>query len=92
MKNQLLASALITMTTVAAAALTNPDAEAHREKYSQAVTGNNAMASALRLGDLAALGTQYHSLRLASYSVLDEKIVTIGAFGLVINWNAQDLS
>jgi hypothetical protein len=61
----------------------NPGAEAHREKLKSEIAARNQLAGLLRLGNLAALATTYHTLGVASYSTIDDKTVTYGAFGIV---------
>jgi hypothetical protein len=61
---------------VAAAALLNPSAEQHRKKIRQAVADRSQLAALLHLG--------YHSLGLASYTTANGKVLSVGAFGIVI--------
>ena len=68
---------------VAAAALLNPSADSHRERIRQAVAERSQLAALLRLGDLAAFVSEYHSLGLASYTTSRERVLSVGAFGIV---------
>ena len=68
---------------LAAAALLNPSPEQHREKIKQAIAQRSALDGLLRLGDLAAFVSNYHSLGLASYTTANGKLLSFGAFGVV---------
>jgi hypothetical protein len=68
---------------VAAAALLNPSADSHRAKIKQSVAERSQLAGWLRLGDLTAFVSSYHSLGLASYTTANKKVLTIGALGYV---------
>lgn len=76
--------ALVLAIVVAAAALLNPSADAHRERIKQAVAERSQLAALLRLGDLAAFVSEYHSLGLASYTTSRERVLTVGALGVVV--------
>jgi cytochrome c556 len=75
--------ALATAVLVAAAALLNPSAEQHREKIKQAVAERSQLAALFRLGDLAAFVSRYHSVGLASYTTANDKVLSVGALGIV---------
>jgi hypothetical protein len=74
--------AVVAATAVAAAAL-NPTPEQHRARIKTAVTERSPIAGMLGLGSLAALTTAYHSVGVASYTVFNDRTVSIGAFGTV---------
>ena len=76
--------ALAAAVFVAAAALLNPSPERHREKIRQAVAARSQLAALLRLGDLAAFVSNYHSLGVASYTTANGKLLSVGAFGIVL--------
>lgn len=61
----------------------NPGPEAHREKLKAEVAARSQVAAVLRLGDLAAFASNYRTLGVASYSQVNDRIVTYGAFGIV---------
>lgn len=75
--------ALAVAVLVAAAALLNPSPERHRDKIRQAVAERSQLAALLHLGDLAAFVSNYHSLGLASYTTANDKLLSVGAFGIV---------
>lgn len=65
------------------ALLSNPSPARHREQVRQAVADRNPLAGALGLGAMTAFVTSYHPLGLASYTTVGDRVVSIGAFGLV---------
>jgi hypothetical protein len=61
----------------------NPSPQKHRSEI-ESVTGQRSpIAGALGLGALTAFASNYHSLGVASYTTVGERIVSIGAFGMV---------
>jgi hypothetical protein len=80
-------SPLIPLACVAALALlafvTNPSPERHREKIKTAIAERSPLASVLGLGALTAFTSTYHPLGVASYTTVNERTVSIGAFGMV---------
>jgi hypothetical protein len=76
--------ALAVAVFVAAAALLNPSPERHREKIKQVSAERSQLAALLHLGDFAAFVSNYHSIGLASYTTANEKVLSVGAFGIVI--------
>ncbi|MBX9849729.1 MAG: hypothetical protein K2X64_10580 [Rhodocyclaceae bacterium] len=61
----------------------NPSGEKHRNAISSAIAERSPIAGALGLGTLASLVVDYHSLGFASYTVSNDRKVSIGAFGYV---------
>lgn len=76
--------ALIVAVLVAAAALLNPSADRHRAAIKEKVAERSRLAALLRLGDLAAFVSSYHSLGVASYTTADDRILSVGALGVVV--------
>ncbi|MET0349670.1 MAG: hypothetical protein ABW067_07765 [Rhizobacter sp.] len=68
---------------VAAAFLTNPSPERHRAKVRQAIAERSPIAGALGMGALTAFVSTYHPLGVASYTTVDDRVVSVGAFGYV---------
>jgi hypothetical protein len=79
-----LSSALITAAVFVAAMAFNPSADKHREKIRQATADRHPVAGALGLGALKAFVSSYHSVGVASYTTSNEKLLSIGAFGVVL--------
>ena len=61
----------------------NPSGERHRERIKAAVAERSPVAGALGLGAVAAFVTTYHDLGVASYTTVDDRVLSIGAFGWV---------
>lgn len=79
-----LVSAIFALVVVVLGFAFNPSLEQHQEKIKQAVADRSAVAGMLGLGSLAALAASYHSLGVASYTVMNDKVVTVGSFGIVV--------
>ena len=75
--------ALVIATSVAAAALLNPSADSHRAKLKKSIAERSQLAALLRLGDLTAFVSTYHSIGVASYTTANDEVLTVGAFGYV---------
>ena len=79
-----LVSATFALFVVGLGFMFNPSLEQHQGKIKQSVADRSALAGMLGLGSLAALGASYHSLGVASYTVMNGKTETVGAFGVVV--------
>lgn len=62
----------------------NPSPERHREKIREAIAERSPLAGILGIGPLTAFVSSYYSLGVASYTVVNGRTVTVGAFGAVI--------
>ncbi len=62
----------------------NPSPEKHREKIREAIAERSPLAAILGIGPLTAFVSSYHSLGVASYTVVSDRTVTVGAFGIVV--------
>lgn len=78
-----LISAALAAAVTAAAFLLNPSPEQHREKIKAAIAERSPLAGALGIGALTAFTSTYHPLGVASYTTVNERTVSIGAFGMV---------
>ena len=76
-------SAAVVWIIVAVAALTNPTADQHRDAIRKAVAERSALERILGVGVLTAFASSYHSLGVASYTIVNDRTVTVGAFGFV---------
>jgi hypothetical protein len=83
MPNATVKTALAAAVLVGVAVLSNPSPERHREKIKAAVAERSQLAGLLRLGDLAAFASSYHSVGVASYTVVNDRRLTFGMFGMV---------
>ena len=75
--------ALIVAAVLIAAALLNPTPEQHRAQIKAAAAERSPLANLLGLGALTAFVSNYHSLGVASYTVMNDRWITVGAFGVV---------
>lgn len=80
----LLRTVVVILAIIGLGSILNPSAERHREKIKAAVAERNQLAALLRLGDLAAFVSNYHSLGVASYTTANGKVLSVGALGLVV--------
>lgn len=61
----------------------NPSAEQHRTKIKNVIADRSPLAGAFGIGSLAAFTSMYHSWGAASYTTVNERIVSVGAFGMI---------
>ena len=80
----LIRTVVVLLAIVGVASLLNPSAEKHRAKIKEAVAERSQLAALLRLGDLTAFVSNYHSLGFASYTTANDKLLSVGAFGVVV--------
>lgn len=66
-----------------AAFATNPSPDQHRDKIKKAVAERSQLEGALGVGHVTAFASKYHSLGVASYTTVNDKLRTVGALGLV---------
>jgi hypothetical protein len=62
----------------------NPSPEQHRAKIKAVISERSPIAGALGIGSLTAFTSTYHTLGVASYTTANDKIVSVGAFGVVV--------
>ncbi|HJV51277.1 MAG TPA: hypothetical protein VJ652_07455 [Noviherbaspirillum sp.] len=72
---------LAAVAVVALALLLNPSPEKHRTKIKQAIAQRSPLAGALGVGVMTAFVSTYHSLGVLSYTEVDNRLITLGAFG-----------
>lgn len=84
MAKNVVVSAVVTMIIVALAFALNPSPEKHREEISKAMAERSPLAALLGLGSLTAFVSTYHPLGVASYTTVNERVVSVGAFGVVV--------
>lgn len=75
--------AVLASAATAAAFLLNPSPDRHRERIEEAVAERSPLAGAFGFGVLKAFASEYHSLGVASYTTMNERTLSVGAFGLV---------
>ncbi|MBQ0961592.1 hypothetical protein KAK06_21815 [Ideonella sp. 4Y11] len=75
---------IVLLVALGAALASNPGADAHRAKLKAEIAERSQIAGVLGLGGLAALVSTYHTLGVASYTTINDRVVSYGAFGLVV--------
>ncbi|MEH0166282.1 hypothetical protein ABT392_02640 [Paucibacter sp. JuS9] len=78
-----LISLLVLAALVVAGFATNPSADQHRDKIKKAVAERSQLEGALGVGQITAFASKYHSLGLASYTTVNDKLRTVGVLGMV---------
>lgn len=76
-------SAIAVVAALALAAATNPSPDRHRIKIKEAVAERSPVAGMLGVGSLTAFMSNYHSVGVASYTIANERIISIGIYGMV---------
>ena len=76
-------SALVVAVVLVIAALTNPTADQHRDAIRKAVAERSTLERIFGVGVLTAFASSYRSLGVASYCVVNDRTVSVGAFGIV---------
>lgn len=82
-RNSALLSAGVAAAVTAAAFVLNPSPDRHRARIQAAVAERSPLSGALGLGALKAYTSEYHSLGIASYTSFDQRVLSVGAFGVV---------
>ncbi|KIF83471.1 hypothetical protein [Noviherbaspirillum autotrophicum] len=72
---------LVVAAAVALALLLNPSPDRHRTTITQAMAERSPLAGVLGIGAVTAFVSTYHSLGVASYTEVDGRLITLGAFG-----------
>lgn len=75
---------IVTLAAVAVAVWLNPTPEQHREEIRRAIAERSPVAGILGLGALTAFTSTYHPLGVASYTTVNGRVASVGAFGVVI--------
>jgi hypothetical protein len=78
-----LASILIAAAVLAAAFAFNPSPDRHRLKIREAMAERSTVARVLSLGSFAAFASNYHSLGVASYTKVGDRLLSVGFMGYV---------
>lgn len=78
-----LITAVVAGALVAAAFVLNPTPEQHRAEIRTAIAERSPLAGLLGIGALTAFTSTYHPLGVASYTTVNDHVVSIGVFGMV---------
>ena len=74
---------VVAAAVVAAAFALNPSPDRHRLKVKEAMAERSTLARVLSLGSLAAFASNYHSLGVASYTQVGDRVLSVGFMGYV---------
>ncbi|MBP5986634.1 MAG: hypothetical protein KA538_05565 [Azonexus sp.] len=77
------ATLIVTVAAVILAVVLNPSADRHREKIKEAIAERSQLEKLLGIGHLTSFASRYHSLGVASYTTVNDKVTSVGAFGIV---------
>lgn len=61
----------------------NPGAERHREKITETISERSQLERIFGIGQLTSFASKYHSLGVASYTTVNDKVTSYGLFGMV---------
>jgi hypothetical protein len=68
---------------IALAFVLNPSAEKHRDKIKEVIAARSQLERVLGIGQLTSFVSRYHSFGVGSYTTVDEKVTSVGAFLMV---------
>lgn len=77
------ATLIVAVAAVILAVVLNPSPDRHREKIKEAIAERSQLEKLLGIGQLTSFVSRYHSLGVASYTTVDDKVTSVGAFGIV---------
>ena len=83
MPKNFIVSAIAALIVVALAFALNPSPEKHRDEIRKTMAERSPIAAVLGLGAITAFVSNYHSLGVASYTTVSDRVVSVGAFGMV---------
>lgn len=76
-------SAVVAVVVLVLAFVLNPSPEQHRAKIKEVIAERSPIAGALGIGALTAFASTYHPLGVASYTTVNDRTISVGAFGMV---------
>lgn len=76
-------AALVGAAVTTAAFVFNPSPEQHRAEIRETIAERSPIAGALGVGALTAFVSTYHPLGVASYTTVNGRTASVGAFGMV---------
>jgi hypothetical protein len=74
---------VVTAGVIALSFALNPSPEKHRDRIKQVIAERSQIERVLDIGHLTSFVSQYHSLGVGSYTKVNDKITSAGAFGMV---------
>ncbi|MGH6637424.1 MAG: hypothetical protein ACREBY_02335 [Polaromonas sp.] len=76
-------SAVVAVVVLVLAFVLNPSPEQHRAKIKEVIAERSPISGALGIGALTAFASTYHPLGVASYTTVNDRTISVGAFGMV---------
>lgn len=74
---------IVAVVALILAVVLNPSADRHRDKIKAAIAERSQLEKLLGIGQLTSFASRYHSLGIASYTTVNDKVTSVGAFGIV---------
>ena len=74
---------LVVAGLVVLAVALNPSPQRHRTRIRETVAERSQLERVLGVGQLAAFASRYHSVWVGSYTTVNDKVMSVGAFGMV---------
>jgi hypothetical protein len=74
---------IVAAVVIALAFVLNPSPEKHRAKIKEVIAERSQLERVFGIGQLTSFASRYHSFGVGSYTTVNDKVTSIGAFGLV---------
>jgi hypothetical protein len=78
-----IASLHVAIALIVLAFVLNPSADRHRARIKEAIAERSQLNKALGVGHMTAFVSRYHSVWVGSYTTVNDKVTSVGAFGMV---------
>lgn len=82
-KSRRVRNAIVVVVILLVAVALNPGKRRHDDALRQKVADQSPIAGMLGIGRIMTWTTSYHSLGIASYTTSDDRVISVGALGLV---------
>lgn len=82
-KSRRVRNAIVVVVILLAAVALNPSKQRHDDALRKKVADQSPIAGMLGLGRIMSWTTSYHSLGIASYTTSDDRVISVGALGIV---------
>lgn len=79
-----ISSILIITGILALSVVLNPSAERHRTTIKKTIAERSQLEKILGVGEITAFASQYHSVYMGSYTTVSDKVISVGALGVVV--------
>lgn len=74
---------IVAAVLLALAFVLNPSPEKHRDKIKEVIAERSQLERVLGIGQLTSFASRYHSFGIGSYTTVNEKVTSVGVFGMV---------